>query len=225
MCHVTHINEWCHTYANELRHTKWVMSHTMMHVRHISYYIRISYVQWCMYHIHYIHSCSLALSRYSIWILYEYLSRYSCSVANESYHSHIQRCVYALYVTYNDECTHYMTASASFCTHWVTYNDACTHYMNSARDYMNSARDKTIWIAREICSEWVISYTLMRVPHILYTCMYIYMYVYKKDIPVNREKTQSRGSMCDRTHSHAWHDSFTCVTWLIHMCDMKKAYL
>jgi len=26
--------------------------------------------------------------------------------------------------------------------------------------------------------------------------------------------------MCDMTHSHVWHDSFTCVTWLIHICDM-----
>ena len=33
--------------------------------------------------------------------------------------------------------------------------------------------------------------------------------------------------MCDRlihtremTHPHVWHDSFICVTWLIHMCDM-----
>jgi len=26
--------------------------------------------------------------------------------------------------------------------------------------------------------------------------------------------------MCDMTLSHVWHDSFTCVTWLFHMCDM-----
>ena len=26
--------------------------------------------------------------------------------------------------------------------------------------------------------------------------------------------------MCDMTHSHVWHDSFTCVTWLIHICDI-----
>ena len=26
--------------------------------------------------------------------------------------------------------------------------------------------------------------------------------------------------MCDMTHSHVWHDSFTCGTWLIHVCDM-----
>jgi len=23
---------------------------------------------------------------------------------------------------------------------------------------------------------------------------------------------------CDMTHSYMWHDSFTCVTWLIHVC-------
>jgi len=26
--------------------------------------------------------------------------------------------------------------------------------------------------------------------------------------------------MCDMTHSYVWHDSFICVTWLIHACDM-----
>ena len=26
--------------------------------------------------------------------------------------------------------------------------------------------------------------------------------------------------MCDMTHSYVWHDSFICVTWLIHVCYM-----
>ena len=26
-------------------------------------------------------------------------------------------------------------------------------------------------------------------------------------------------------HSHVWHDSFICVTWLIHMCDMTQVPL
>jgi len=29
--------------------------------------------------------------------------------------------------------------------------------------------------------------------------------------------------MCDMTHSYVWHDSFICVTWLIHMCDMTHS--
>jgi len=29
--------------------------------------------------------------------------------------------------------------------------------------------------------------------------------------------------MCDMTHSYVWHDSFMCVTWLIHMCDMTHS--
>jgi len=31
--------------------------------------------------------------------------------------------------------------------------------------------------------------------------------------------------MCDMTRSHLWHDSFTCVTWLVHMCDMTRMYV
>ena len=30
--------------------------------------------------------------------------------------------------------------------------------------------------------------------------------------------------MCDMTHSYVWHDSFICVTWLIHMYDMTHSY-
>jgi len=32
-------------------------------------------------------------------------------------------------------------------------------------------------------------------------------------------------NMCDMTHSYVWHDSFICVTWLIHMCDMTHSYV
>jgi len=28
--------------------------------------------------------------------------------------------------------------------------------------------------------------------------------------------------MWDMTHSYVWHDSFTCVTWLVHMFDMSR---
>ena len=31
--------------------------------------------------------------------------------------------------------------------------------------------------------------------------------------------------MCDKTRSYVWHDSFVCVTWLIRMCDMTHSYV
>ena len=31
--------------------------------------------------------------------------------------------------------------------------------------------------------------------------------------------------MCDMTHLYVWHDSFICVTWLIHMCDMTHSFV
>ena len=31
--------------------------------------------------------------------------------------------------------------------------------------------------------------------------------------------------MCDMTHSYVRHDSFICVTWLIHMCNMAHSYV
>jgi len=32
-----------------------------------------------------------------------------------------------------------------------------------------------------------------------------------------------RTYMCDITDPHVWHDSFICVTWLIHVCDMTHS--
>jgi len=32
-------------------------------------------------------------------------------------------------------------------------------------------------------------------------------------------------AMCDMTHSCAWHDSVKCVTWLSHVCDMTHSYV
>jgi len=31
--------------------------------------------------------------------------------------------------------------------------------------------------------------------------------------------------MCDMTHSYVWHDALVRVTWRIHMCDMTHVYL
>jgi len=31
--------------------------------------------------------------------------------------------------------------------------------------------------------------------------------------------------MCDMTYSHVWNDAFICVAWLIHMCDMTHSYV
>jgi len=31
--------------------------------------------------------------------------------------------------------------------------------------------------------------------------------------------------LCDMTHSYVWHDSFICVTWLIHTCNMTPSYV
>jgi len=31
--------------------------------------------------------------------------------------------------------------------------------------------------------------------------------------------------MCDMTHSYAWHDTGICETWRIHMCDMTYSYI
>ena len=52
-------------------------------------------------------------------------------------------------------------------------------------------------------------------------------------LPPCRTRLQSRLfqiNMCDMTHSYVWHDSFLCVTWLIHMwlihmCSIIHSYV
>ena len=36
---------------------------------------------------------------------------------------------------------------------------------------------------------------------------------------------QARCDMCAMAHSYVWHDSFICVTWLIHLCAMTHSYV
>ena len=35
---------------------------------------------------------------------------------------------------------------------------------------------------------------------------------------------QPSETICDTTYLYLWHDSFVCVTWLVHMCDMNHLY-
>jgi len=35
----------------------------------------------------------------------------------------------------------------------------------------------------------------------------------------------SLSCVCDMNRSYVWHDSFICVTWLIHICDMTRSYV
>ena len=46
-----------------------------------------------------------------------------------------------------------------------------------------------------------------------------------RDTTYSQETWHTCHIVFDMTHSHVWHDSFTCVTWLIHMCDMTHSHV
>jgi len=51
--------------------------------------------------------------------------------------------------------------------------------------------------------------------------------VHMRDMSVTRPvhmRVMSRIRIRDTTHSHAWHDLFICVTWLIHMRDITRSH-
>ena len=41
----------------------------------------------------------------------------------------------------------------------------------------------------------------------------------------NSGRLHNHYQICDMTHSYVWHDSFICVTWLIHIWDMTYSYV
>jgi len=89
---------------------------------------------------------------------------------------------------------------------------------------------------------WLISHSLRMCIYICiyiwYTCVHvcIYKYVHLDDFTclVNLRSIVCNDSficvtwlihMCDMTHSYVCHDSFMCVQWLIHMCAMTHSYV
>ena len=65
--------------------------------------------------------------------------------------------------------------------------------------------------------EWVTSHIWMSRPVVYVThhinCMYCVTYI----TDIFHICTAWLMNMCDMTHSYEWHDSFICVTWLIHV--------
>ena len=58
----------------------------------------------------------------------------------------------------------------------------------------------------------------------LFICMW-FIYMYATRLTVMSYTRDMTNLYADTTHSYAWHDSFMCVTWLIHMCDVIPSYV
>jgi len=68
---------------------------------------------------------------------------------------------------------------------------------------------------------------------IIYVCVYIHLLIPEGSVE-SRNLKRCPGFKAtyvpfvitwDMTHSHVWHDPFTCVTWPIHMCDMTHSHV
>ena len=105
-----------------------------------------------------------------------------------------------------------------------------------------------IWIQafhRRLTYEWVMSHIWMsHVSHMNKSCRTLecqtsnmwmshvahmnesfHTYEYMCPCHVGLIETNKRRlgrGILDMTHSYVWHDSFICVTWLIHLCDTQK---
>ena len=77
------------------------------------------------------------------------------------------------------------------------------------------------WHDSFICMTWLISQT-QRVmsPQSLSAGDMVTVSNYRDMTQITNSTSHVFNRVCDMTHSYVWHDSFICVTWLIHMCDM-----
>ena len=57
---------------------------------------------------------------------------------------------------------------------------------------------------------------------IIFTCDLTYLHVWHTATHcIYTDERNLSSFMCDLTHSYVWRDSFTCMTWLIHLYDMS----
>ena len=70
--------------------------------------------------------------------------------------------------------------------------------------HMHDAAHPYVWRVSFICVTWLIH--MCDMTWLIHMCTWLI-------------------HMCDMTHSHLWHDSFTCVKRLNHMCDMTLSYV
>ena len=114
-------------------------------------------------------------------------------------------------------------------THSLKWHDS--FICDMIRDkYMNKSRHTTCDIY-----EWVMSYLRMsHVTHMVTVMSYLWMSHVTHMVTSCQWHDTWHDSftcvtwlihVCDMTHSYVWHDSFTRVTWRIHMRDMTHLYV
>jgi len=128
-------------------------------------------------------------------------------------------CKWASHVTHMNELGHTYTwvMSHVWMSHVTRMYESCLAYVTHMWTHMNGLGHTYKWVMPHV---WM--------PHMSMRYVYVW-HTYMCDICETwliQWMRRDRGLMCDMTHSHVWHvwhDSFICVTWVIHMFDMTHS--
>ena len=122
-----------------------------------------------------------------------------------------------------------------WCTYVCTYVHICIYIYTASFWYLNTASTTSLhsWMRQPPplflrCVTW-----LIRTYVFSYVCDLASLLDASASPPFSEvcDVTHSyvRGAclicMCDMTHTYVCHDSFMCVTWLMHTCDMTHSYV
>jgi len=78
-----------------------------------------------------------------------------------------------------------------------------------------------VWYDSFICVTWLIR--MCDVTHLYVWWCYPQFEMWRPDVCLYVRHDES--FVWHMTHLYVWHDSFICVTWLIHVCDMTHSYV
>jgi len=149
-----------------------------------------------------------------------------CDVTHSEVLHHIHTC----------DTTHSYEWHDSFtCVAWLVHMCDMTH----SHAWYDAFAAINEWVVKVMPEAWLICGYKWHVRHDSFTCA---TWLIVNDMCDRTHSHVWHDSFISRTHSHAWHDSFIswlvtrccwwavwfpfrCVTWLIHMCDMTLSHV
>jgi len=185
-------------HVNEAWHTyEWVMSHGVHHVCvRRDVFIHVRHGSF-IYVTCLIHSCDVPhLHVCDVTHTLEHARRCTCT----AHHFAHATCVILVTYSYMCDMTYIYMCDMTYsymCD--MTYSYMCDMTYSYMCDMTYSYVKRSTWTI-PMCATWLIIFSRRVTALVL------------RRVPL-------------MSHSYVWHDSFICVTWLIHMCDMTHSYV
>jgi len=100
-----------------------------------------------------------------------------------------------------------------------TYGQVVSHVWMSHDTHMNESWRTYEWVMAHI---WMSHGAPMN--ESWHTWEWVTAHIWVRHVTCTNESWHTRAWISSQIGKYVWHDSFICVTWLIHMCDMTHSY-